>query len=437
MKPVALYLLLAATPGAYAQTVSLSQYQSAHAEGADDTWRALLQPAVARALARSPERARSQAAEAASSAELSGALGQRLPQLRATGNSNSKAWGANADAVSTQGHALRLEMVTPLYDGGGRQASIRGQRHLLEAAGETREQVSLDLAWSVVSLLVELGKQQAIIELASDYQVRMTDLVSRLSEIVRADPGRASELTQARARLLQAQAAVDAARSGQRDAELGLASLLGDSGVPSAVLRNPALLPVPLAEWLQHIDAHPAVKASAALSSTARAQADAAWAQRLPQLSWVVGKPLESDNLGREKPWSTHLSMSWAAFDGGQARAARQASLHRSQMADEDQRLALQQLEYQLREAHQAAQVAVQRAQLYERLSEESAQIRQAFFEQWYQLGRRTLLDVLASETDHFSNRQIAVASRFEASAAVLRGYWRAGTLLDWLQIGD
>ncbi len=430
MKHLALCVALAATP-LQAASITASHYQTA--ARSDTPLRSLLAPAVAQALARSPQLARSQAAEAAAHAELQGAQGRRLPQLGVSATSNSAAFGAHAETLPRQGHGVRLEVVTPLYDGGGRRANIEGQRQLFEATSQAREQASQDLAWQVVALMLEAGRDSALVELASEYQARMADLVSRLSEIVRADPGRASELTQARARLLQARAALDAAQAQRQEAHLGLVSLLGDSGEVAVPGTHWALSPMPLEQLLQRIHSHPAVRSSEALAQAAQAQAYVAHSQALPQLDWVVGKSLESDALGREQPWSTHLSLRWAAFDGGTARAAQRASLQRAQMADEDRRLALQQLDYQVREAEQAAQVASERAHLYGRLSQESAKIRQAFFEQWYQLGRRTLLDVLASETDHFGNRQVEVSSRFEAASATLRGYWRAGMLLEWL----
>ena len=62
--------------------------------------------------------------------------------------------------------------------------------------------------------------------------------------------------------------------------------------------------------------------------------------------------------------------------------------------------------------------------------------MRKIFYEQWYHLGRRTLLDVLIAENDHYNNQIAQVNSRYDGEAADLRIRADAAILLPWLGVG-
>lgn len=174
-----------------------------------------------------------------------------------------------------------------------------------------------------------------------------------------------------------------------------------------------------------------------ASARSAHVQADAVHSARLPQLNWVVSKDTGDDIYGRDAAWQTGLTLSWSAYRGGSGRASEAAARQRAQaawMAAEQQ---VQDLEHRIRAANQDARSLVDRADLYRDLSLESNKIRVAFYEQWYHLGRRTLLDALSSESEHYNNQVAEISSRFDGYQAVVRQYVSAGVLLDWLRVGS
>jgi adhesin transport system outer membrane protein len=59
--------------------------------------------------------------------------------------------------------------------------------------------------------------------------------------------------------------------------------------------------------------------------------------------------------------------------------------------------------------------------------------VRKDYFEQWYHLGKRTLLDVLSAESEHFGNRTNEVNSRFEGYLSIMHEYAGAGQLMRWM----
>ena len=289
-------------------------------------------------------------------------------------------------------------------------------------------------AYDVTSNLVELAKQRIVVETSQRYVDRMAELVKMLEGIVAVDPGRVSELTQARARLLQAEASRSAADSKTRDIEINLRRMVGNRALPSLPSSQYWDIRLPEMTWLLAASLHhPTVLQARASARSSDTQADAVRSALLPQVNWVVSRNTGDDIYGRESAWQTGVTLSWSAFRGGSGRASEQAARQRAQagwMAAEQQ---VQDLEYRIRAANQDARSLADRADLYRGLSLESDKIRAAFYEQWYHLGRRTLLDVLSSESEHYNNQIGEVSSRFDGYQTIVRQYASAGTLLSWL----
>jgi adhesin transport system outer membrane protein len=184
---------------------------------------------------------------------------------------------------------------------------------------------------------------------------------------------------------------------------------------------------------LSKVDGHPTIHKAQSDTEAAELQAKVVRASSLPQLNWVVSKSTADDSLGREQPWQTSLAVSWSAFRGGSLRASERAALQRAEAGrqiTEQQRL---DLEYRIRTANHDAKTFLERAELYRDLSVESERIRHAFYDQWYHLGKRTLLDVLTAENDHYGNQVSEITNRFDGYQAVFRQYAGAGILADWL----
>lgn len=111
-------------------------------------------------------------------------------------------------AFSTRGRdpSLSLGITTTLFDWGRVRRTIESRGYLLDAADSAVQGQLESSAYDVTSNLIELGKQRIIVAASQRYVDRMIELVKMLEGIVAVDAGRVSELTQARVRLLQAEA---------------------------------------------------------------------------------------------------------------------------------------------------------------------------------------------------------------------------------------
>jgi adhesin transport system outer membrane protein len=401
--------------------------------GSETELREIFLRAVQDAAERSPNVRRALAEQSASQSDIDEARGQRLPQIDIGTRSKSMEFGSGSRG-NASGQSVSVDVVTPVFDWGRIRKTIQSRTYLANAADSALQAELEASAFDVTSNLIELGKQRIVVDISQKFVDRMAELVKMLEGIVAVDTGRVSELTQARARLLQAEASRSTAESKVRDIEINLHKMIGEKPLPPLPRAAYWGLRQPQMDWLLAESAnHPVVLQSQAQAKSADLQADVVRSSALPQVNWVVGKTTGEDAYGREPAWQTSLSLSWSAFRGGSTRAAERAARQRAEASRQSTEQQILDLEYRIRAANHDAQTLLERAELYRGLSVESDKVRQAFYEQWYHLGRRTLLDVLISESDHFNNQVSEIASRFDGYAAIIRQYASSGVLLRWL----
>lgn len=390
--------------------------------------------AVEAAVGRSPTMFRAGAEQQAAQSDVDAAKGQRWPQVDLGTQSSALEFGNGENQGGSGG--INVSVTTPIYDWGRISNSIESTKRLSDAADESLEAEKETVGYEVVTTLIELGKQRIIVELSQQFADRMNDLVKMLAGIVAVDRGRYSELTQAKARLLQAQALRDTADSKARDAEITLRKLVGDRPIQIPRTKEWNIRFANLDQLLEDAKNHPTIRQSKSQTESAVLQAKVVRASGLPQLNWVVSKSTAEDSLGRESPWQTNVSVTWSAFRGGSTRAAERAALQRAEASGYETDQQRRDLEFRIRTADHDARTQLERSELYRDLAVESGRIREDFFLQWHHLGKRTLLDVLSAENEHYGNLVSEISNRFDGYQAIARQYAGAGTLVSWLQNG-
>jgi adhesin transport system outer membrane protein len=273
--------------------------------------------AIEQAVQRSPQVRLAMAEYEAALADVEEAKGRRLPQLDIGTQSKAARFGGGAEQRNGNSAAVSLNVVTTVYDWGRNGKNIESREQLVMAARQYYIGELETSAFNVSSSLVELGTQRTVTQVAQQYVDRMQSLVDMLSEIVIVDRGRASELTQAKARLLQAMASRDNAQARMDDAQLNLRKLVGNIDVPIPKQEMWSFRPADLPQLLSQIVDHPSIQQFEAHATASSLQADVVKAASLPKLDWVINKTTGEDALGREQPWQTMLSVSWGAFRGG------------------------------------------------------------------------------------------------------------------------
>ncbi|MDN7452296.1 TolC family protein [Burkholderia cenocepacia] len=395
--------------------------------------RQIFYDAVQAAIDRSPQLQLAYTTYQAQLADVDEAKGRRWPQLQFGSQSKAVEFGGRRRG-GARGTSFTANLTTPVFDWGYLSKTIGSRESTAEAGKKYYEAQLENFAYTVTSTIAECAKQRLLLKVSQQFVDRMQQLVTMLNQIVAVDRGRASELTQAKARLLQAQASRDTVAAKLRDNELSLRKLVGDRplNLPAGSAWN--IGPANLDEMLSDMDRHPQVRQARAEAQAARLQADAVAASARPAVNWVVSKTVGRDEFTRGQPFQTMLTLNWNAFQGGAAKAAQLAALRRAQASERKIAQARLDLEFSIRSADEDARNLLRRSSLYGDLVGETDNVRKAFFDQWYHLGKRTLLDVLQAENDHYGNRVSEISTRFDGYEAVLRERSSAGELVRWLR---
>jgi outer membrane protein TolC len=360
--------------------------------------------------------------------------GQRWPQVQVAGNSPSVNGSGTTKFDDYNRSTAQINVTTMVYDWGKISKNIDSRTKTAEAAELYYKTVEQQNAYEVSSNLVELAKNRAVYGIGASYVKRMSALVDMLAEIVKADPGRLSELSQAKARLLQAQTSQQVVADQVRSLELSVYKLVGDQATPMPAGTRWQLRLDGLGSAVDAVAQNPAIEQAAAEAAAASATAKSVRAGSLPQLNWVINKTTAHDSWGNRQPWTTMLQLSWTPFQGGSQQAAERAALSRaSSSSDRREQLQLDS-EFKVRDAHRDAIALSERTKLYADLSAETDLVRKQFFEQWYHLNRRTLVDVLLAESDFYNNQVSEVSTQFDAYQSILKIRLNNGTLEQWLQ---
>lgn len=405
---------------------------SASSLGQSEASLAYIRELVNTALRISPEMKQADATWQAARGDVDQAKGARWPQVQISASSKTLQSG-NSDYDNNG--TTTVQMTTPVYDFGAISHNIDSRSKTANAQEEAKAQSEVSVAYNTASGVVELAHQQEALEISDRYVARMRELVNMLAQIAQVDPGRGSEVVQARARLLQAETARDMVQSKLQEQKTTLAKLVGEEvTVPANARWDWA--PIALDQALEQMGEQPAIRQARWEKEAALANAESVKSGRFPKLNWVVGRSTGNNMLDNKEPWSTGLAVEWNAFSGGSAAAAQRAAYARADAADQKMEATRRESEYRIRNLVEQRDLAAARAGDYKALLGESDRVRKMFYDQWYHLGKRTLLDVLIAENDYYSQQIAASDTYYSAKSSDLRVRAETSGLMAWLAPG-
>ncbi|OQR34491.1 hypothetical protein BWR15_10925 [Pseudomonas sp. T] len=403
---------------------------SASTLGQSEASLAYIRELVNTALNISPEMKQADANWQAAKGDVDQAKGARWPQVQVSASSRTlqskKSDDYNNDGTTT------VQMTTPVYDFGAISHTIDSRSSTANAQEEAKGQTQVTVAYNTASGVLELAHQQEALAISDRYVARMRELVNMLSQISDVDPGRRSEVVQARSRLLQAETARNMVLSKLQEQKTTLAKLVGED-VTVPVNARWEWAPITLNDALGSMQDRPSLRQARWEKEAALASAESVKSSRYPKLNWVVGRSSGSNMLNNEEPWSTGLAVEWQAFSGGSASAAQRAAYARANAAEEKMEATRRESEYLIRNLVEQRDLSAARVDDYKALLVESDRVRKMFYDQWYHLGKRTLLDVLIAENEYYSAQIAASDTYYNAKASDLRIRAETSGLLAWL----
>lgn len=348
-----------------------------------------------------------------------------VTQVGYSGTRNDGTDGSFASSTSGAQVRASVNVAAPLFDFGRIDKLALWRASLAESARlgqiSTEEQVSLQ----VVSLSVERSRYRLQAQVYKQYANKMSCLVDALGQIVRADKGRASELVQARKTQSQAELALEQSMTVLRQIEVRLRRFVGDP-LPSgngmaAVLGN---LPK-LDEVQSEIERSTDVAALTAQADAAANYADAIVAGQKPQISWN-GSGSKAVGAGNPASWSVGLAISVPLLNPG-ADAQASSARKRAEAARLQRAEGLEARKSRAAEIYEQGTAAMDRARRMVEVLRDSDSVRNSTLQQWQQLGKRSLFDVMSAEGEHYNLRVNYVNALHDAqqSNAMLRSLGR------------
>ncbi len=332
----------------------------------------------------------------------------KKPMATLTGSINPSLSGGSGseNSAQLQGRA-GVALSQTLFDGGRSDRIIDWRGRQAEAARmgllSTQEQIAL----ATLSLAFERSRYRMQASIYSQHVRKMGCLVEALDTIVSADKGRTSEQVQARKQLQMAELQQAQAASQARQVEAKLRRIVGD-GLPGTEGMSTLLLAVPdLPDVLAAAERSVEIGQLDANAAALREMARAVEASSKPQVGWNLGGSAgvgAGNGSTRNASLSAGVSLSIPLMNTGIDHSI-QAARKRAEAARLQRAEVLELRRQRIVEAHEQVTAAFDRLRRVGLVLRDSDRLRNFTLQQWQQLGRRSLFDVIAAESDHYNLR--------------------------------
>jgi adhesin transport system outer membrane protein len=341
--------------------------------------------------------------------DISEAAAAKRPQAALTGAVEPQVYGNTDGSGSQLGVRAGVTLSQTVYDGGRNDRLIDWRRHQAEATRLGMLSAQEQIALTTLSLALERSRYRMQVLIYGQYVRKMGCLVEALDTIVKADSGRTSELVQARKQVQQAELQQSQAVSQARLVEAKLRRVVGD-GLPGSEGMASLMMAVPeLPQLLTAAEQANDIAALAANAQGLRQLARAMEAGTRPQVAWNVSG---SAALGNGSTGGSHhsgalsagVSLSLPLLNPATDHTV-QAARKRSEAAALQREEALEAKRQRIVELHEQATAAFDRVRRVGLVLRDSERLRNFTLQQWQQLGRRSLFDVMGAEADHYNLR--------------------------------
>ncbi|MFG6449686.1 TolC family protein [Roseateles sp. BYS180W] len=343
---------------------------------------------------------------------------QRLPTVNLQASTGLV--GQQQNGITTQKglqHQVGLQASASLWDFGRMAKLTEWRSQLAESARLGHSNAEEQLALQTVSLALDRSRYQLQGQVYQQYARKMACLVDALESITRADKGRASELVQAQKSLQQAELQLEMTQSALRQTEVKLRRFVGDE-LPPPVSMSAVLTQLPdLAQAQADVASSAEVAQASANAQAQRHYAESVQAGQRPSVSVSFNSTLIGGTQ-RQRDVGATVHLNVPLLQPG-ADAALTSAQRRYQAALLQRDETVEAKRYRVMEMHESAASALDRARRSVEILRNSDRVRASTLQQWQQLGRRSLFDVMASEGDYYSTRVSHVNALFDAQQII------------------
>lgn len=337
---------------------------------------------------------------------------------------------------------LGLTVRQMLFDGWGTRSEVERQQARSDSAAARLLAVGETTAMQSVQAYLDLQRFSELRDISAEslrIHRRIEDQIRLRSE---AGVGRRADFDQVKSRVALAEVNKLAADVNLRDAQTAFQRVVGtapdNSYAPVAV--DPGALPGSLPQALEIARKdNPLLAVAAADIDAARAQHAAARQFDYPRFDLELAGNLNDDIDGAEghaDDLTAMVRMRYNLYRGGSDSARKRVTAYNINEAMDVRDRTLRQLDETLRLAWAALEATDRQLPLLERQVVSARATRDAY-EKQFNIGQRTLLDLLNSENEVLQARQSVVQTRTENLLARFRVLEAMGGLIDHLGVGE
>lgn len=354
-------------------------------------------------------------------------------------NVSTRGAGFN-DGRSLTRREAQATLTQMLFDGFGVSSEVGRNKARVESAAYKVLGTSEAVGLRAVEAYLNVLRNRELLQLTKDNldsHVRTQDQINIRSQ---GGVGRKSDQEQVEARAGLAKANLISAEANLRDAEISFLRIIG---AKPTTLTKPAapdatLIPKSVEETVQAaIDSHPILKSAGADVKAAEYQKEAAKSFMYPRLDLELGygKNRDLDGVpGTNDERYAMLRMRYNLFKGGSDNARVNETSHLTNEAREVMNRTRRQVDESTRLSWNAFYSASERLPSLKVHADMSAATRDSYGKQ-FNLGQRTLLDLLDSENESFTAQSNYINATYLETFARFRLLADMGQLLNYMGV--
>lgn len=403
-----------------------------------------LEEAVQQAIDTNPEVGAASGNRRAIEQELRQARSFYLPQLDVTAevgpsrieDSTTRRSGGD-DYANGSREVYRATLRQRLFDGFETDSQVAREKARLRSAAHSVYDTAEFLALNVVNQYLEVQRQRQLLEIAENN----VDVHEEILELVRdrldRGAGSTADVSQTQARLFQARSTITQREQDLQDAVARFRRLVGqppgqleDVDAPRDAMPQNERAALEVA-----VENNPQIRARQADVEAATAGIDVAESDLYPSVNLEAQSSYRDETDGAQTYEHEHrvmLQFEWTLFAGGRNVAARNEAIERASQARSERMNVMREVREELRRSWNALRAERRRFNEQQRVVASNLETRDAYRDQ-FQVGQRTLLDVLDAENELFTARGQLATARINRVFAQYRIIALTGNLMPTL----
>ena len=332
-----------------------------------------------------------------------------------------------------------LRLTENIFEGYATVNEIARQKSRLDAAGFSAQATANQIALDMVTAYIELVKQQDSMKLARESKATHERILDQIQQRTEAGIGNQVEVDQAKARLALSNSNLIATRNNYIDAKARFQRVLGR--MPETQLIKPTMqfqFPDSLEEAINiALTDHPTLRMANADIAETRAQHATAAQAYYPRIDLELQKTLDNNIngfKGKNHNLQAMLRLRYNLYNGGKDVAQRDSMASEIQQATEIRNNSRRQTIENLTYAWAANEYLEEQMTYINQHIQLTHETLQGYRKQ-FNLGRRSLLDLLNTENEYISALLTQIESEAELNTAQYRTLNAMGKLIEALNI--